>query len=192
VNAVNKDMVAATLGETIALHERVRQADPSPVVDAAAAIVASLGAGGKLLVFGNGGSAADAQHVAAELVGRFQHERVALAAVALTTDTSVLTSIGNDYDFDRIFARQIEALGRQGDVAFAISTSGGSPNVLAALAAARRLGLRTIALTGRDGGEAGRASEIHINVPAESTARVQEVHRTLLHIICELVERAFV
>jgi D-sedoheptulose 7-phosphate isomerase len=185
-------MIAVTLGETIALHERVRQADPSPVIDAAAAIVASLRAGGKLLVFGNGGSASDAQHVAAELVGRFQHERVALAAVALTTDTSVLTSIGNDYAFDRIFARQIDALGRPGDVALAISTSGGSPNVVAALASARRLGLRTVALTGRDGGEAGRASEIHINVPAESTARVQEVHRTLLHVICELVERAFV
>src|SRR5687767_6130855 len=118
-------MVAATLGETIALHERVRQADPSPVIDAAAAIVASPRAGGKLLVVGNGGSASDAQHVAAELVGRFQHERVALAAVALTTDTSVLTSIGNDYAFDRIFARQIDALGRPGDVALAISTSGG-------------------------------------------------------------------
>jgi phosphoheptose isomerase len=189
---VNKDVVAAALSETIALHERVRQADPAPVIDAVAAIVASLRSGGKLLVFGNGGSASDAQHVAAELVGRFQHERMALAAIALTTDTSVLTSIGNDYGFDRIFARQVEALGRPGDVALGISTSGGSSNVVAALAAARRLRLRTVALTGRDGGEVGRASEIHINVPAESTARVQEVHRTLLHVICELVERAFV
>ncbi len=182
----------AVFGETIALHERVRRGDPQPIVLAAAAIVAALRGGGKLLVCGNGGSAADAQHAAAELVGRFQRERAALAAIALTTDTSVLTSIANDYAFDQVFARQIEALGKAGDVVLGISTSGGSPNVVAALAAARRLGLRTIALTGCDGGEVGRAAEIHVNVPSPSTARVQEVHRTLLHAICELVEDAFV
>ena len=182
----------AVLGEAIALHERVRRGDAQPIVAAATAIVASLRGGGKLLVFGNGGSAADAQHVAAELVGRFQHERAALAAVALTTDTSVLTSIANDYAFDRVFVRQIEALGKPADVVLAISTSGGSGNVVAALARARELGLRTIALTGCDGGEVGRAAEIHINVPSPSTARVQEVHRTLLHVMCELVENAFV
>jgi phosphoheptose isomerase len=182
----------AVLGEAIALHQRVRQGDAQPIVAAAAAIAAALRGGGKLLVFGNGGSAADAQHVAAELIGRFQHERAALAAIALTTDTSVLTSLANDYAFERVFVRQIEALGKAGDAALAISTSGGSANVVAALAVARRLGLRTIALTGRDGGEAGRAAEIHINVPSPSTARVQEVHRTLLHVICELVENAFV
>ena len=182
----------AVLGETIALHQRVRQGEAQPIVAAAAAIAAALRSGGKLLVFGNGGSAADAQHVAAELIGRFQHERAALAAIALTTDTSVLTSLANDYAFERVFVRQIEALGKPGDAALAISTSGGSANVVAALAVARRLGLRTIALTGRDGGEAGRAAEIHINVPSPSTARVQEVHRTLLHVICELVENAFV
>jgi D-sedoheptulose 7-phosphate isomerase len=137
-------------------------------------------------------SAADAQHVAAELVGRFQRERAALAAIALTTDTSVLTSLANDYAFDRVFVRQIEALGRPADVVLAISTSGGSRNVVAALVRARQLGLGTIALTGRDGGEVGRAAAIHINVPSPSTARVQEVHRTLLHVICELVENAFV
>jgi len=182
----------AVFGETIALHERVRRGDPQPIVLAAAAIVAALRGGGKLLVCGNGGSAADAQHAAAELVGRFQRERAALAAIALTTDTSVLTSIANDYAFDKVFARQIEALGKAGDVVLGISTSGGSANVVAALAAARRLGLRTIALTGCDGGEVGRAAEIHVNVPSPSTARVQEVHRTLLHAICELVEDAFV
>jgi D-sedoheptulose 7-phosphate isomerase len=182
----------AVFGETIALHERVRRGDPQPIVLAAAAIVAALRGGGKLLVCGNGGSAADAQHAAAELVGRFQRERAALAAIALTTDTSVLTSIANDYAFDQVFARQIEALGKAGDVVLGISTSGGSANVVAALAAARRLGLRTIALTGCDGGEVGRAAEIHVNVPSPSTARVQEVHRTLLHAICELVEDAFV
>ncbi len=181
----------AVLGETIALHERVRRGEVQPIVSAAAAMVAALNGGGKLLVFGNGGSAADAQHVAAELVGRFQRERAALAAIALTTDTSVLTSVANDYAFDRVFARQIEALGKAGDAVLAISTSGGSANVVTALAAARRLGLRTIALTGRDGGEVGRAAEIHVNVPSASTARVQEVHRTLLHVMCELVEDAF-
>ena len=178
-----------TLTETVALHEHAR-AHAQPVLDAAAAIIASLRAGGKLLLFGNGGSAADAQHVAAEFVGRFQRERAAMAALALTTDTSVLTSIGNDYAFDRVFARQIEALGRKGDVAFGISTSGGSPNVVAALVAARALGLQTIALTGGDGGAAGRAAAIHVNVPSDATARVQEVHRTLLHVICDIVERA--
>lgn len=186
------DLLRRTLAEAAALHERVRLADLQPVLDAASAIVDSLRGGGTLLLFGNGGSAADAQHAAAELVGRFQQERRALAAVALTTDTSVLTSIGNDYAFDRVFARQIDALGRAGDVAFGISTSGRSPNVLAALAAARARRMRTVALTGRDGGEVGRAADIHVNVPADSTARVQEVHRTLLHVMCDLVERAFV
>src|SRR4051794_2138606 len=161
-----------------------------PVLAAADAIVAALGGGGKLLLFGNGGSASDAQHSAAELVGRFQKERAAMAAIALTTDTSVLTSVANDYAFDRVFARQIEALGRRGDVALGISTSGASPNVIAAFEAATARGLVTIALTGRDGGSMGRAAAVHINVPGESTARVQEVHRTLLHILCDLVERA--
>jgi D-sedoheptulose 7-phosphate isomerase len=143
-------------------------------------------------LFGNGGSASDAQHVSAELVGRFQRERAGLPAIALTTDTSILTSVANDDGFDRVFVRQIEALGRAGDVALGISTSGGSPNVLAALEAARAKGLNTIALTGKDGGAVGRAAAIHVNVPAQSTARVQEVHRTLLHIICDIVERELV
>ena len=185
------DLVTATLADTIALHERVKQSDLQPVLAAAAAIVEALGRGGKLLLFGNGGSAADAQHVAAELVGRFQATRAALSAIALTTDTSVLTSVANDEAFASVFARQIEALGREGDVALGISTSGRSPNVVSALDAARTRGLRTIALTGRDGGAVGRAAEIHVNVPSDSTARVQEVHRTLLHVICDLVERAF-
>ena len=147
---------------------------------------------GTLLVFGNGGSASDAQHVAAELVGRFQRSRRALAAVAITADTSVLTSIGNDAGFDRVFARHVEALAREGDVALGISTSGGSPNVVAALDTARAQGARTIALTGGDGGPVGRAADIHINIASNSTPRVQEVHRTVLHVICDLVERAFV
>ena len=182
----------ATFAETIALHERARQAGSTPVLDAAAAIVDALKRGGTLLIFGNGGSASDAQHAAAELVGRFERERPGLAAVALTTDLSVMTSVANDYGFERVFARQVEALGRAGDVAFGISTSGTSPNVVAALETARARGLQTVALTGRDGGAAGRVAGIHINVPSDSTARVQEVHRTMLHVICDIVERAFV
>lgn len=183
-------LVASIFSETIALHDRVSRLDPGPVVAAAAAIVGALRGGGKVLVFGNGGSAADAQHAAAELVGRFERDRPGFAAVALTADASVLTSVGNDYGFDRVFARQIEGLGRRGDVALAITTSGQSANVVTALQSARERGLHTIALTGRDGGPAGRAAEVHVNVPSESTARVQEVHRTLLHAICALVEKA--
>jgi D-sedoheptulose 7-phosphate isomerase len=183
------DVIQATLAEAIALHERLRRSDARPIADASEAIVTSLKRGGKLLVFGNGGSAADAQHLAAEFVGRFGRERAAFAAVALTADTSVLTSVSNDYTFERVFARQIEALGREGDVALAISTSGRSPNVIAALELARSRGLRTIALTGGDGGAAGRMADIHVNVPSASTPRVQEVHRTVLHVICDLAER---
>ena len=183
-----QDRVHALFEAAIALHQRVSQGGFDGVVQAAAAIREAQTAGGKLLIFGNGGSAADAQHMAAELVNRFQRERAALAAIALTTDTSVLSSIGNDYSFDRVFVRQIEALGRAGDVALGISTSGGSANVVAGLEAARSQGLTTIALTGRDGGPVGRAADIHVNVPDQSTARVQEVQRTLIHALCELIE----
>lgn len=186
------ELVRATLTETIELHERVKQGDLGAVTQAAAMIIESLRQDGRMLVFGNGGSAADAQHVAAEFVGRFLRERRSLAAMALSTDTSVLTAVGNDYSFDRVFARQIEAHGRTGDVALGISTSGQSANVMAGFEAARAQGLRTIAVTGRDGGPIGRLVDVHINVPSTSTPRVQEVHRTLLHVICDLVERAFV
>jgi D-sedoheptulose 7-phosphate isomerase len=182
------DRVRALVTATIAVHQRVLETSLEPVVAAATAIRDALAAGGKLLIFGNGGSAADAQHMAAELMGRFERERAALAAVALTTDTSILSAIGNDYGFDGVFARQIEGLGRPGDVALGISTSGGSVNVIAALEAARSRGLKTIALTGRDGGAAGRIADIHVNVPDDSTARVQEVHTTLIHALCDLVE----
>jgi phosphoheptose isomerase len=181
-------VVQAVFDEAIALHRRVRETVPEAIVDAAAAIGSALAADGKVLVFGNGGSATDAQHFAAELVGRFERERVGLAVLALTTDGSVVTSIANDYTFERIFARQIEALGRRGDVAVGISTSGNSPNVLAGIEAAGAAGLTTIALTGRDGGAIGRAAAIHVHVADPSTARVQEVHRTVIHAICKLVE----
>jgi len=177
----------AAFAATVALHERVGR-NLGPALVAAQAIAEALGAGGKLLAFGNGGSAADAQHLAAELVGRFQKERAAIPAIALTVDTSVLTSVANDYSFKQVFARQVEALGRPGDVAIGISTSGESPNVLIALQAAKAQGLKTVALTGRDGGSVGRAAEIHVNVPDQSTQRVQEVHQTLIHVLCEVIE----
>jgi D-sedoheptulose 7-phosphate isomerase len=187
-DAADAARVRRVFDAAIALHQRVRDGEYGSVLRAAAAIRAAHASGGKVLIFGNGGSAADAQHMAAELVNRFQKERKALAALALSTDTSILTSIGNDYTFDRVFDRQVEALGRPGDVALGITTSGNSANVVRALEAARGCGMVTVALTGRDGGAAGRIADIHVNVPDESTARVQEVHGTLIHVICELVE----
>jgi phosphoheptose isomerase len=181
-------IVARTLDAAIALHLRMRSLDAGPIVRAGEVLRAALASGGKVLAFGNGGSASDAQHLTSELVGRFQKDRAGFSAVALTADTSLLTSLANDYGFEQVFARQIEALGKPGDVAVAISTSGASPNVVAGLNTARSRGLRTIALTGREGGEAGRQAEIHINVPDSCTARVQEVHITLIHAICEIVE----
>jgi D-sedoheptulose 7-phosphate isomerase len=177
------------LAAAAAAHERMRTQDAGPMLAAAGAVATAVRAGGKVLVFGNGGSAADAQHLSAELVGRLKRERAAIPGIALSTDTSLLTAIANDYGFDRVFARQVEALGRPGDVAIGISTSGSSQNVLAAVAAARAAGLTTVAFTGRDGGPLGRSVDIHVNVPEADTARAQEVHRTLLHILCELVER---
>jgi D-sedoheptulose 7-phosphate isomerase len=183
--------VAEIFADTIALHQQVARIDPPPIVMAADLAIASLRAGGKILAFGNGGSAADAQHVAAELVCRFERDREGLAAVALVVDPSITTAVANDMGYERVFARQVAALGRRGDVAIAISTSGRSPSVVAGLVEARDRGLRTIALTGRDGGPVGSLAEVHVNVSSESTARVQEVHRTLLHAFCGLVERAF-
>jgi D-sedoheptulose 7-phosphate isomerase len=145
----------------------------------------TLAAGGKVLACGNGGSASDAQHFVAELVGRYKEERPALAALSLNADGSVMTCLANDYDFERIFARQVEALGRPGDLLLAISTSGRSPNVLAALEAARGRGLRTAALLGRDGGPAKQAAELPIVVPSEETARIQECHGLIIHLLCE-------
>jgi D-sedoheptulose 7-phosphate isomerase len=183
-------VVEGALEAAIALHRTVRERDLSPVVRAAETMCAAFAAGRKVLTFGNGGSAADAQHLAAELVGRFERTRAAFAAVALTTDTSVLTSVANDEGFSHVFARQIEGLGDPGDVAVAISTSGESANVLEGLRVATLRGMRTIALTGRGGGPVGAAAEIHVNVPDDSAARVQEVHRTLIHAICRIVEGA--
>jgi D-sedoheptulose 7-phosphate isomerase len=185
-------VVNDAFADTIALHQRVQREGQAAISAAADALRQALRDGRTVLVCGNGGSAADAQHFAAELVGRFTRERRAWPALALTTDTSALTAIGNDYGFDRVFARQVEAHGRPGDVLVGISTSGGSTNVLAAVETAKARGLVTIGLTGRDGGALGRAVDVHLNVPSPSTARTQEVHITLLHVLCDLVERELV
>ena len=155
---------------------------------AAELIVTAMRGGGKLLVFGNGGSAADAQHIAAELAFRMGRERAALPALALTTDSSVLTSISNDRSFDYVFARQLEALGRKGDVALAISTSGNSPNVIEAVKQARKMEIGTIGLLGAGGGAVAALVDLALIVPHEETPRIQEVHITVGHIICQLVE----
>ncbi len=161
----------------------------APQVARAAEIVrGALTAGGKVLLAGNGGSAADAQHVAGELVGRFQKERDPLAAVALTTDSSVLTAIANDYGVEAVFERQVRGLGRPGDVFVGISTSGRSLNVIRAAAAARAAGLSVVALTGRQGGPLAELADVALCVPADATPHIQEAHITLLHIICGLVE----
>jgi D-sedoheptulose 7-phosphate isomerase len=148
----------------------------------------SLSSGHKVLLFGNGGSAAEAQHVAAEFVGRFEIDRPALPALALSTDTSALTALGNDFGFDTVFARQVEALATQGDVAIALSTSGTSPNVVEGLRAARASGLGTVALTGAAGGPAAELADVAIRIPSESTARIQEAHLAVCHTICQIVE----
>jgi D-sedoheptulose 7-phosphate isomerase len=158
------------------------------LIQAGARIAAALRAGGKLLVFGNGGSAADAQHFAAELSGRFQKERAALSALALTTDPSVITALANDYGFEHVFRRQVEAHGRAGDVAFGISTSGRSKNVIEALRLAKQLGLITIGLTGRGGGAIREIVDLLIDVPHDNTARIQEVHGMVVHLLAEIVE----
>ena len=162
-----------------------------PISDAVSAVVGCITGGGKVLACGNGGSAADAQHFAAEFVGRFERERPGLAALALTTDTSILTAVGNDYDFNSIFSKQVQALGSPGDVLLAISTSGNSANVLAAVDVAHGKEMTVIALTGRGGGKLRdqlTETDVHICVPHERTARIQEVHLLTLHCICDAVD----
>jgi D-sedoheptulose 7-phosphate isomerase len=170
------------------LRKQVARDCGENIVDAAMLIARCLRGGGKLLLFGNGGSAADAQHLAAEFVGRFRIERQALPAIALTTDSSILTAVGNDYGFDQIFARQVQALGRPGDVAIGISTSGNSPNVTSAITQAAKQELKTIGLAGKDGGSLAKCVDISITVASTNVAMIQECHISIGHILCELVE----
>ncbi|MES2509032.1 MAG: phosphoheptose isomerase [Pseudomonadota bacterium] len=173
------------------LKYQAAQVLSKPIVAAVQAILASVTSGGKVLACGNGGSAADAQHFAAEFVGRYERERPELAAIALTVDTSIITAIANDYDFNVIFAKQVRALGGAGDVLLALSTSGNSANVLAAIEAAHEREMTVVALTGRNGGKIGnvlRETDVHICVPHERTARIQEVHLLVIHCICDGVD----
>lgn len=184
-----KDLIKAQLVDHRAVMQLMEDALTGTVSDMAETIIKSLASGNKLLIMGNGGSAADAQHFAAEIIGRFKLERPALPAIALTTDSSILTAIGNDYGFDYVFTRQVEGLATPGDVVIGISTSGNSPNVLAALVKAQELGCRTIALLGRDGGSIKGSVDIPVIIPSQDTPRIQEGHITIIHIVCDLVER---
>jgi len=184
----DRDRVRAAFDEAVALHQQVAEREAAAIERAADLIRTSLKAGRQVLVFGNGGSATDAQHFAAELVGKFEVERRGWPVVALTADSAVVTSVANDFGFAEVFARQVEALGRKDDVAFAITTSGASANINVALRRARLAGMRTIALTGRSGGETAGLADVHVNVPGTTSARVQEVHRTVLHVMCQLIE----
>ncbi len=187
---MNRTDVVGHLDRHIEVIELVKEQLSPVVLECAVMLVNSLINGNKILVMGNGGSAADAQHLAAELVGRFVLERKALPAIALTTDTSILTAVGNDYGFNDIFKRQVEALAQPGDVLIGISTSGNSRNVSLALELGRTLGTKTIGFLGRDGGDIGLHVDLNLTVPCQETARIQEAHSVIIHILCDLVEKA--
>ncbi len=180
--------VRASFEESARVKRETVEASGARIAEAAEIVIETFRAGGKLLAFGNGGSAADAQHLAAELAGRFEKERPGLPALALTTNSSDVTAIGNDYGFGQVFVRLVEAHGRQGDVAVAISTSGRSENVNAAVSAAKQRGMRTIGLVGKGGGKLAGLVDVAIVVPSDSTPRIQESHIAVIHVFCELVD----
>jgi D-sedoheptulose 7-phosphate isomerase len=186
-----QDRIAQQFSDSAETKRHASGIMAGPIAAATEAMAMALKAGSKIMACGNGGSAADSQHFAAELLNRFERERPPLAAIALTTDTSTLTSIANDYHYDQVFAKQVRGLGRAGDVLLAISTSGNSPNVLAAMTAAREQGVRVVALTGKGGGKMAAtlsADDIHLCVPADRTARIQEVHLLVLHCLCDGID----
>ena len=183
-----EDIIIRAFRESSRVKEVFVNENLSRLVKAVDVITQALNGGNKILIFGNGGSAADAQHIAAEFVNRFLIERPPLPAISLSTDTSVITSIANDYDFSEIFSKQGRAIGREGDVAWGISTSGSSPNVVKAFEVASRLGMTTIAFTGRDGGKMAGIADLCLNVSSNTTPRIQEAHITAGHVICEMVD----
>ena len=183
-----KETVLTILKESIDVKSISIKNNADHIVKSADMLAECITTGHKILIFGNGGSAADAQHIAAEFVNRFKIERPPLAAIALTCDTSIITSIGNDYDFDEIFSKQIKALGNKDDIAIGISTSGNSKNVIKAINAAKKIGLLTIGMTGR-GGKLASCADLVLNVESDVTARIQETHITMGHILCDLVDR---
>lgn len=185
-------IVSQALINSVIAKEAFVKESLKELVNLACLMVMTLRQGGKIMIFGNGGSAADAQHMAAEFVNRFLINRRPLAAIALTTDTSTITAIGNDFSFDEIFSKQVQALGKAEDLALGISTSGGSVNVIKGIEVAKEIGMRTAVLTGGldgDGGELGRLADVTLNVPTPKTQHIQEVHLWVEHILCELVER---
>ncbi|OGX21905.1 MAG: phosphoheptose isomerase [Omnitrophica WOR_2 bacterium RBG_13_44_8] len=185
-----RERIKDILLESIQVKEELLRTSISRIMEITNLVVECLRKNGKVILFGNGGSAADSQHIAAELVGRFQKERPALAAIALTTNTSTLTALANDYGYEVIFARQIEALAGKNDLAIGISTSGKARNVASGIKQAKKMGLKTVALTGQDGGELAKIAGLSLVVPSPVTARIQEAHITIGHIICELTEQA--
>lgn len=190
MSSVDHDDVARLVRDSITVKNAVLHDDRllRAIAGVAQEVAKALEQGGKLLLAGNGGSAADAQHIASEFVGQFNTDRPGIAALALTTDTSALTSVANDYGFEQVYSRQVETLGRTGDVLLAVSTSGNSPNILAALRAARQAGLFTVALTGASGGAARELCDVCLQIPSDDTPRIQESHILVGHILCALVE----
>jgi len=185
-----RDKIKDILLESIQVKEELLRTSIGKIIEITELIIDCLKKDGKVILFGNGGSASDSQHIAAELVGRFKKDRMALAAISLSTNTAVLTSLANDYGYDVVFAKQIEALGRKNDVAIGISTSGKAKNVVLGIKQAKKMDLKTVVLAGGDGGELTRSADISLIVPSSITARIQETHITIGHIVCELVEQA--
>jgi D-sedoheptulose 7-phosphate isomerase len=184
-----RERVKDILLESIQVKEEILRNQIDQIFEIAQLMIDCLKKGGKVIVFGNGGSASDSQHIAAELVGRFKKDRSALAGIALTTNTSILTSLANDYGYDVVFSRQVEALGKKNDVVLGISTSGKAKNVALGIKQAKKMGIKTVALSGGDGGDIVKLADVSLLVPSNVTARIQEAHITIAHIICEMIEQ---
>lgn len=185
-----RERIKDILLESIQVKEELLRQKIGEILSIAEMMTDALKKNGKIILFGNGGSASDSQHIAAELVGRFKKDRAGLAAIALTTNTSIITSIANDFGYECVFSRQIEALGSKNDLAIGISTSGKARNVSAGIKQAKKMGIKTVALTGADGGEIAKLADLSLIIPSQLTARIQEAHITVGHILCELVEEA--
>ena len=184
-----REKIKDILLESIQVKEEILRNQIGQIVEIAQLMIDCLKKDGKVIVFGNGGSASDSQHIAAELVGRFKKDRSALAGIALTTNTSILTSLANDYGYDVVFSRQVEALGKKNDVVLGISTSGKAENVALGIKQAKKMGIKTVALSGGDGGDIVKLADVSLVVPSKITARIQEAHITIAHIICEMIEQ---
>ncbi|MBU0548291.1 MAG: D-sedoheptulose 7-phosphate isomerase [Candidatus Omnitrophica bacterium] len=184
-----REKIKDILLESIQVKEEILRNQVESIVEISQLMVDCLKKGGKVIVFGNGGSASDSQHIAAELVGRFKKDRSALAGIALTVNTSILTSLANDYGYDVVFSRQVEALGKKNDVVLGISTSGKAKSVALGIKQAKKMGIKTVALTGGDGGDIVKLADLSLLVPSKITARIQEAHITIAHIICEMIEQ---